>query len=549
MSLPIVFSWLRAWDFRRQTWDASLWQTEARQAVEDKSFATPIAFIRRALRLNTGLSANAAKYLLTFALLLFCNAVGNRLTFMHGDSAPAVTLGVVFGLATIHGIVYSCMFILSNGLVREQLSKAGAHDILTSAFHFHPLWLLGFSGETLRTKVVDTGLGAFSNVLNRFAWYGPMIVSLVAAVLTLWSLSVPLGVSLVVLATGVEMSLLGPMKEKAEADRRAACLARLRYAACEKLDYARLSSAQTRGPREYGAVVKRLVAYREHYARVTYPSDTASALAASLSCACNELVSLLLLWLLLTVPSAPDMSASGSQGSSSASQTGWLTWLFGRASKAPAATLSAFILAVRAVTKSLAKVLAQRKYTTDDLRQYATAAEILTTAFLPEDIAADATASAAVDVPALATRITAALGDRKAPVPITISTPGGAISIINSDAVRAVVVRPFELRAGDITFIRGINGSGKVNPNCRPRRSVTISSCFLLWRHNPMYSACWSLATLCNRLHAVAPHESSVRQVRRFDPPWRQVYQASIHGVRQRLSTCGRVGSVGLSCN
>lgn len=468
MSLPVQLSWLRAWDFRLHSWDASLWRHEATSAVRDRSFLSPTSFIRRTLRINSGLVANIGKYFLAFVILLICNAVGNRLTFAHGGLSAPTTLVAVFVMAMLHGVMYSCMFVLSNGLVREQLSKAGVHDVLTSAFHFHPLWLISYSGETLRTKVIDTGLGSFANVLNRFAWYGPMIVSLIAAVMTVWTLSVPLCMSLVALAAGLEVVLLTPMKEKAEADRRAGTLARVRYAISEKLDFGRLSSARTRGPREYGSVVSRLVAYRQHYARVTYPGDAANAIAASLSCAGNELISLLLLWFVMTMPS----TASGSDAASLASHTvpapadgnfaAVTSWLFGRATSAPALTVSACIIAVRAVTKSLAKVLAQRKHTAEDLRQYVHASDILSTAFLPEDITEDFTAESSAAVGALASRISGALGDRASPVPVTISTPGGAITTINTGSVRAVVIKPFELRPGDITFVRGENGSGKV---------------------------------------------------------------------------------------
>lgn len=414
------------------------------------------------MRRHYGLALNAVKYLAVLAVVFVCNAIGNRLTYTSSSASFTSTLGVVFGLAVIQGALSSSMYLLSNGLVRDQLGKVGTHDILTSAFHFHPLWLVSRSGDTLRMKVIELGLGAFSTVLNRFTYFGPMLVGLAAAIFALGTLNAPLAAALVVVLGSMELSFLAPRKEKADAQRRAAGAARMRYAVCEKLDFARLSSARSRGPREYGAVVQRIVAYRQFYARSTYNADWAGAISLSIASFCNEMVSLAVLWLVLVTltPGGPQQGEAAVPAASASPST-WLTWLAGRASSAPVATLSAFIVAIRAVTSRLGDVLTHRKCSADELRQYSVAADILTTAFLAEDVAQEAGVAAPAGIETASGRVVAALGDRTAPIPITITTPGGAITTINAGGVRGVVIKPFELRPGDITFVRGVNGSGK----------------------------------------------------------------------------------------
>lgn len=460
---PIIKKWLRPWDFAPATWDATAWQRNSSDAIRSGAFLTPVSFVRRAMRRNYGLALNVFKYLAVLAVVLVCNAIGNRLTYTNSASSLTSTLGIVFGLALVQGALTSCMFLLSNGMVRDQLGKVGTHDILTSAFHFHPLWLVSRSGETLRMKVIESGLGAFSTVLNRFSYFGPLLVGLVAAVFALGTLNAPLAAALVVVLGSMELSFLAPRKEKADAQRRAAGVARMRYAVCEKLEFARLSSARSRGPREYGAVVQRIIAYRQFYARSTYDADWAGAISLSIASFCNEMVSLAVLWLVLvTLTPGGAQQGEAAVPAASASPSTWLTWLAGRASSAPVATLSAFIVAVRAVTSRLGEVLTHRKCSADELRQYSVAADVLSTAFLAEDVAEEAGCAAPAALTTASGRIVAALGDRTAPVPLTITTPGGAITTINAGGVRGVAIMPFELRGGDITFVLGVNGSGKV---------------------------------------------------------------------------------------
>lgn len=379
MALPPPAVALRAWDFAPRSWDATTWRSSAKAALREGAFLGPFAFVRRVASNHHGLVINVAKYLAVLAAIFACNALGSRLTYAPG--AAGTTLLAVFGLAIIQGTLVAGMFPLSNALVKDQLDKAGTHDILTSAYHFHPLWIVSRGGMTVRTQVIENGLGAFAAVLNRFSWYGPMIMGLIAAVLALGTLSMPVATALVAVMASVEIGVLGPRKAQADSARRAASVARSRYATCEKAEFNRLATVRTRGPREYGALVGRIVAFRQFYCRGTYAADWKGAIATTLAVLCTELLSLAVLWWAL-VATAPDsfvpVEAStvvaGTATASSPAGSGWAAWLMAaitaRAARAPVASVSAFIVAVRAVTHSLEQVLTHRKYSAEEIRRY-----------------------------------------------------------------------------------------------------------------------------------------------------------------------------------
>lgn len=469
MAVPASFSWLGAWEFSPRTWNVSEWRASAREAITNGAFASPFVFLRRTLSKNGGLAANLGKYLSFFAIIFVCSATVNRITYGSWTSSSFSMLLTVGGLACVSAMVTSCLFPLSNGLVKDPLGAAGTHDILTSVFHFHPLWLTSRSGSTLQTEVIDKGMAAFYNPLIRFTWLGPWVMNFFAAIVALCTLSVPLGLTLVVLSVTMEVFVYQPRRQKAAAQRGAACGARTRYVTCEKLDYARLSSARTRGPREYGAVVRRLLGYRHFYTRATYPADWAHAFNMIFVTMCIELTTVGLVWWAVTMSASAEsivVSTASATGASSANtDSTWLGWLAGRAARAPVATLGAVIIAVRAFLKSFADMEEHQKHIRNELGAFSAASKILTTGFMPEDVAEQsgkrAPSAAAEALDAASARITAALGDRNSPTPITISSPGGAITTINAGGVRSVVIKPFELRPGDITFVRGVNGSGK----------------------------------------------------------------------------------------
>lgn len=217
------------------------------------SIQAPWQYLTRLLSISSHFRLYCLSYVLFHLSILSFNLINtsllDQLLYHHSSSTISLLLLSCLISSVVLILLRHFLFYFTNLSLKQKIWSLSIHDILMNLLSTHPLWLTSssVSGNTLREVMVDSGLGAITNCLNRMSYFGPMIFDFVSSVWRLGVLNISIASTFVFILGILHFHIFLPYSDHYSKIRDDLVRGkRRRFVLVEKIEYSNLQKYRTR---------------------------------------------------------------------------------------------------------------------------------------------------------------------------------------------------------------------------------------------------------------------------------------------------------------
>jgi hypothetical protein len=217
------------------------------------SIQTPWKYVTHLLTISSQFQSYLLSYLLFHLTILCFNLINttllDQLLYLHSSTTISLILICCFISSIFLILARHFLFYFTNLYLKRKIWSVSIQDILMNLLSIHPLWLTSssVSGNTLREVIVDFGLGAITNCLNRMSYFGPMIFDLLTSVWRLGVLNISIASTFVFLLGILHFHIFLPYSDHYSKIRdEIVRIKRKRFLVIERIEYSNLQKCRTR---------------------------------------------------------------------------------------------------------------------------------------------------------------------------------------------------------------------------------------------------------------------------------------------------------------
>ena len=422
-----------------------------------QNILSPYRYFFYLFKVYSNLRFNVFSYSV-YLISLFLASTGATLLLDKCVQSPNIVnlLVLCFLLSSIAVILRHFTFSMSNTFLKGLMWKISIRDILLAVSNFHPLWLTSssVSGGTLRENMIDVGLGGFAKIMNRLSYFIPMVFELITSFWRVGALNISLVLSFVLMLGSFEILILHPQQNSLSRQRADIVKGkRRRFLQVEKLEYSRLQKYRTRSKEEYKGVVNRLVEYRSYFEDCTSNVDFRIALVSSVSDVTKELIGFgLIFWIIYQNDEMISFWNNSPPIITSTHITSTMVVLM--------------VISMRNIVKQFSQVIEHKSYADNELSEFQPLSSLLQTSFSSEEISSNSGVKMIENeetVDKHREKLCDYFRNKPSLNKYCIDLEYAYATSLPSNGVHFVMVpNKISLVGGEMIFVRGLNGTGKV---------------------------------------------------------------------------------------